>query len=76
MPFISSFWRQEFPKTHIDIFIDMTGNVTQINYLMKTKNDKLKLIEGDSETFANVLSMIDEYEGRRRVYDGRVFHSS
>jgi hypothetical protein len=39
------------------------GNVTQINYLMKAKTDRLRLIEGDSETFADVLGMIDDYEG-------------
>ncbi|KAH7360228.1 hypothetical protein BKA65DRAFT_492649 [Rhexocercosporidium sp. MPI-PUGE-AT-0058] len=39
------------------------GNVTQINYLMRAKADRLKLIEGDSETFSDVLGMIDDYEG-------------
>jgi hypothetical protein len=37
--------------------------VTQINYLMKARIDRLRLIEGDSETFADVLRMIDDYEG-------------
>jgi len=40
------------------------GSVTQINYLMKAKTDKLRLIEGDSETFGDVLGMIDDYEGK------------
>ncbi|KAB8294704.1 hypothetical protein EYC80_006666 [Monilinia laxa] len=35
----------------------------QINYLVKARSDRLKLIEGDSETFGDVLGMIDEYEG-------------
>ncbi|KAK6607408.1 C6 finger domain-containing protein [Botrytis cinerea] len=35
----------------------------QINYLVKARSDKLKLVEGDSETFGDVLSMLDEYEG-------------
>jgi hypothetical protein len=39
------------------------GNVTQINYLMKAKSEKLRLVEGDAETFGHVLGMIDDYEG-------------
>ncbi|KAL2074256.1 hypothetical protein VTL71DRAFT_8034 [Oculimacula yallundae] len=39
------------------------GNQAQINYLMRAKADRLKLIEGDSETFSDVLGMIDDYEG-------------
>lgn len=39
------------------------GNVTQINYLMRAKAERLRLIEGGSETFKDVLSMIDDYEG-------------
>jgi hypothetical protein len=39
------------------------GNVTQINYLVRAKAERLRLIEGDGETFANVLGMIDDYEG-------------
>lgn len=39
------------------------SNVTQINYLMRAKAERLKLIEGDSETFGDVLGMIDDYEG-------------
>ncbi|KAF7855328.1 uncharacterized protein EAF02_011587 [Botrytis sinoallii] len=35
----------------------------QINYLVKARSDKLKLVEGDPETFGDVLSMLDEYEG-------------
>jgi len=38
-------------------------NVTQINYLAKTEGDKMQLIKGDSETFADVLDLIDDYEG-------------
>ena len=43
----------------------MPANVTQINYLMKSRGERLRLIEGDSETFADVLGMIDDYEGAR-----------
>ena len=42
----------------------------QINYLVKARSDKLKLVEGDSETFGDVLSMLDEYEG---VYMNHVY---
>ena len=38
--------------------------VTRINYLMKARSERLRLIEGDSETFSDVLGMIDDYEGR------------
>jgi len=41
-----------------------SGGVTQINYLMRAKAERLKLIEGDSETFSDVLGMIDDYEGQ------------
>ena len=40
-----------------------TGNLAQINYLVKAKGDRLRLIEGDNETFGDVLGMIDDYEG-------------
>ncbi len=39
------------------------GNVTQINYLVRARNERLRLIEGDGETFGDVLGMIDDYEG-------------
>ena len=39
------------------------ANVTQINYLIKARGGRLRLIEGDSETFADVLGIIDDYEG-------------
>ena len=42
------------------------GNVPQINYLVKAKAERLRLIEGDSETFGDVLGMIDDYEGMSR----------
>jgi hypothetical protein len=45
-----------------------SGNVTQINYLMKAKSEKLRLIEGDKETFGDVLGMIDDYEGMYLFY--------
>ncbi|PQE31480.1 C6 finger domain-containing protein [Rutstroemia sp. NJR-2017a WRK4] len=40
-----------------------SAGVTQINYLVKARNDRLKLVEGDSETFGDVLTMLDDYEG-------------
>jgi hypothetical protein len=45
-----------------------SGNVTQINYLMKAKSDRLNLIEGDSESFGEILGMIDDYEGKSRDF--------
>jgi hypothetical protein len=39
------------------------GSVTQINYLARARSERLILIEGDSETFSDVLGMIDDYEG-------------
>lgn len=44
------------PKTSV-------GNVTQINYLVRAKAERLRFIEGDGETFGDVLGMIDDYEG-------------
>ncbi|KAH8654490.1 hypothetical protein BGZ60DRAFT_155178 [Tricladium varicosporioides] len=38
-------------------------SVTQINYLVKARSERLGLIEGDAETFGEVLGMIDDYEG-------------
>lgn len=39
-------------------------NVTQINYLVKVRAERLRLIEGDAESFGEVLGMIDDYEGQ------------
>jgi hypothetical protein len=39
------------------------ATVTQINYLVKARSERLRLIEGDAETFGDVLGMIDDYEG-------------
>jgi hypothetical protein len=39
------------------------GYVTQINYLSRAKAERMRLIEGDGETFGDVLGMIDAYEG-------------
>jgi hypothetical protein len=42
------------------------NNLPQINYLVKASGEfeRLRLIEGDPETFRDVLGMIDDYEGR------------
>jgi hypothetical protein len=40
-----------------------SGSVTQINYLVRARSERLRLIEGDGETFGDVLGMIDDYEG-------------
>ena len=44
------------------------SNVTQINYLVKVRGEKLRLIEGDAETFGDVLGMIDDYEGSSLLF--------
>lgn len=43
------------------------GNITPgtVNYLLKTKGEKLKLLEGDAESFGEILGIIDDYEGIR-----------
>ena len=40
-----------------------SANTTPINYLMKARNEKLRLIEGDWGIFADILKKIDDYEG-------------
>lgn len=42
----------------------MEGNTVPINYLSRSLAVKLKLIQGDSETFSDILSLINEYEGK------------
>jgi hypothetical protein len=39
------------------------GNQAPINYLARVNAGKLKLIQGDTETFTDVLTLINEYEG-------------
>ncbi|KAI1392180.1 uncharacterized protein F4822DRAFT_389870 [Hypoxylon trugodes] len=40
-----------------------SGNIAPINYLSKAQSVKLKLIQGDSDTFSDVLTLVNEYEG-------------
>ncbi|ORY67438.1 uncharacterized protein BCR38DRAFT_325302, partial [Pseudomassariella vexata] len=40
-----------------------SGNAVPINYLSKVNAAKLKLIQGDGDTFSDVLSLINDYEG-------------
>ncbi|KAF3006944.1 hypothetical protein G7054_g6903 [Neopestalotiopsis clavispora] len=40
-----------------------SGNQAPINYLARVNAGKLKLIQGDTETFTDVLTLINEYEG-------------
>lgn len=42
---------------------NVVGAGAQITYLVKAKPEKLRLIEGDGETFGEILAMIDDYEG-------------
>ncbi|KAI2619682.1 hypothetical protein GGR54DRAFT_603176 [Hypoxylon sp. NC1633] len=39
------------------------GNIVPINYLSKARLVKLKLIQGDSDIFSDVLALVNEYEG-------------
>ncbi|KAH7358636.1 hypothetical protein B0T11DRAFT_330403 [Plectosphaerella cucumerina] len=39
------------------------GNSSYINYLSKSSSGKLDLIQGDADTFADVLGLINNYEG-------------
>jgi len=48
--------------------ITHSRDVTKINYLAKMKSTPFKLIEGDSETFGDVLGMLDDYEGMFSSY--------
>ncbi len=41
----------------------MEGNTVPINYLSRSPAAKLKLIQGDSDAFSDVLGLINEYEG-------------
>jgi len=42
----------------------MEGNSVPINYLTKSLAVKLKLIQGDADTFSDVLGLINDYEGK------------
>ncbi|KAI9732027.1 MAG: hypothetical protein M1818_007622 [Claussenomyces sp. TS43310] len=52
------------------------NNVTQINYLVKTRSDKLKLVESDPDIFSHVLSLIDDYEGKLQSHVIRMSSNS
>ena len=39
------------------------GSHVPINFLSKAHSNKLKLIQGDPDTFSDVLTLINEYEG-------------
>ncbi|RYP63234.1 hypothetical protein DL770_009435 [Monosporascus sp. CRB-9-2] len=40
-----------------------SGNQAPINFLSKAHSTKLRLIQGDPDTFSDVLTLINEYEG-------------
>lgn len=40
-------------------------NGPQINYLIKAPAEKVRVIEGNSDTFGDILDLIDEYEGEQ-----------
>jgi hypothetical protein len=39
------------------------GNGAPINYLSRASTSKLSLVQGGPETFSDVISLIDDYEG-------------
>ncbi|KAI1818499.1 hypothetical protein GGS20DRAFT_188580 [Poronia punctata] len=41
----------------------MEGNNVPINYLSRSLGVKLKLIQGDADTFSDVLGLVNDYEG-------------
>lgn len=63
IPDASTLKRKRTPNPMEDRPAVHSSNVTQISYLMKTKSERLRLIEGDSESFSDILGMIDDYEG-------------
>lgn len=48
-----------------------TGNEAPINYLSRVNCSRLGLIQGDYETFSDVLSLINDYEGKQALLDTR-----
>lgn len=56
-----------------DMLTNRQGNHVPINFLSKAHSTKLKLIQGDSDTFSDVLTLINEYEGEHPLDAGRLF---
>ncbi|KAH9905322.1 hypothetical protein F4778DRAFT_702348 [Xylariomycetidae sp. FL2044] len=52
----------------------MQGNTVPINYLSKASPTKLKLIQGDSDTFSDVLTLVNEYEGVLNRHESLAFN--
>ncbi|KAI1744537.1 hypothetical protein F4680DRAFT_227756 [Xylaria scruposa] len=52
----------------------MEGNTVPINYLSKSLSAKLKLIQTDSETWSDVLGLINEYEGVLNRHESLAFN--
>ena len=46
------------------------GSHVLINFLSKAHSNKLKLIQGDPDTFSDVLTLINEYEGENPLNFG------
>ncbi|KAI1755808.1 hypothetical protein F4782DRAFT_369860 [Xylaria castorea] len=51
-----------------------SGNTVPINYLSRSLAVKLKLIQGDSDTFSDVLGLINEYEGVLNRHESLAFN--
>lgn len=48
----------------LNSLIPTIGNHPPINYLSRAQSTRLKLVQGDSESFSDVLTLINEYEGK------------
>ncbi|KAI1263384.1 hypothetical protein F5Y18DRAFT_127176 [Xylariaceae sp. FL1019] len=51
-----------------------SGNNVPINYLTKAQAARLKLIQGDGDTFSDVLGLITEYEGVLSRHESLAFN--
>jgi hypothetical protein len=44
------------------------ANPGHINYLTNSRKDRLSLIPGDGDTFADTLSLLSDYEGLSKIF--------
>lgn len=52
-----------WPQTGIHVLTLIGGNPGGINYLSSLLPERLGLIQGDTETFSDIINLISEYEG-------------
>ncbi|CAJ2503582.1 Uu.00g109760.m01.CDS01 [Anthostomella pinea] len=51
-----------------------SGNTIPINYLSKSHAAKLKLLQGDGDTFSDVLTLVSDYEGVLNRHESLAFN--